>query len=108
MSAIGVGVSTASTRDMANEPKLAEPMTRPPAAPIADVPLDADLEIDRAGKSVGDRRPFLHMGNQSADFFLRHALALHVDLDAHIGEADRLLGDVAGAPDRGDVEVALE
>ena len=30
MSGIGVGVSTASTRDTANEPKAAEPMTRPP------------------------------------------------------------------------------
>src|SRR5262249_5207582 len=108
MSAIGVGVSTASTRDTANEPKLAEPMTSPPAILIADMPLDADLEIDRAGEGVGDRRPFLHMGDQRADLLGRNALTFHVDLDAHVGEADRLLGDVAGAPDCGDVEIALE
>src|SRR5450755_500863 len=62
--------------------------------------LSADLEIDRACKSVGDRRPFLDVGHQRVDLAVRDALAFHVDLDPHIGEADRLLADVAGAPDR--------
>src|SRR3984885_16137037 len=70
--------------------------------------LRADFEIHRAGKSVGDRRPLLDMGHQRVDLAVRDALAFHVDLDPHVGEADRLLADVAGAPDRGDVEVALE
>src|ERR1044072_7142829 len=69
---------------------------------------DADFEMDRAGKRVGDRRPFLDVGHQRIDLALRNALAFPVDLDAHIGEADGLLADVAGAPHRGDVEVALE
>ena len=31
-----------------------------------------------------------------------------VDLGAHIGEADRLVGEVAGSPHAGDVEVAFQ
>jgi len=36
------------------------------------------------------------------------AVAFHGHLDAHIGEADWLFAGVAGAPDRRDIEVALE
>ena len=50
----------------------------------------------------------LVVGHQRVDLALRDALAFHVDLDPHVGEADRLLADVAGAPHRRDVEVALE
>src|ERR1700759_4364864 len=87
--------------------------TRAARVPIAPSPsirrcLDADLEIDRAGEGVGDRRPFLHMGDQRADFLRRDALAFHVDLDAHVREADRLLADVTGAPDGRDVKIAFE
>src|SRR3984893_6290569 len=70
--------------------------------------LSADLEIHRPRKRVGDRRPFFHVGHQRIDLALRNALALHVDLDPHIGKADRFFADIAGAPPRGDVEVALE
>src|SRR5215212_8726890 len=70
--------------------------------------LRADFEIDGPRKSVGDRRPLLDVGHQRIDLALRNALAFHVDLDADIREADRLLADVAGAPNGGDVEVALE
>jgi hypothetical protein len=45
---------------------------------------------------------------QLLDIGLRNAVAFHVDLHPHIGEADRLFAGVAGAPYRGDVEVALE
>src|ERR1043166_6931696 len=48
------------------------------------------------------------MRDQRIDLVRRNALAFHVDLDAHVGEADRLLADIAGAPHRRDVEVALE
>ena len=48
------------------------------------------------------------MGHQRIDLALGNAFALHVDLDAHIREADRLFADVAGTPDRADVEIALE
>src|ERR1700722_10753453 len=68
----------------------------------------ADLEIHRPGESVGDRRPFLDMGHQRVDLALRDALAFHIDLDPHVGETDRFLADVAGAPHRRDVEVTLE
>src|ERR1700759_1089096 len=95
----GAGSSRVSIRDAAS-------------GPIAPSPsicrLDADLEIDRAGEGVGDRRPLLHMSHQRADVLGRDALALHVDLDPDVGEADRLLADVAGAPYRRDVEVAFE
>src|SRR5882757_6431195 len=71
-------------------------------------PSGADFEIHRARKSVGDRRPLLDVGHQRVDLALRNALAFHVDLDPNIREADRLLADVARAPHRGDVEIALE
>ncbi len=70
--------------------------------------LDADLEIDRPGEGVGDRRPLLDMRDQRVDLVLRDALAFHVDLDPHIREADRLVADVAGAPHCGDIEIAFE
>src|SRR5260370_1531160 len=68
----------------------------------------SDLEIDRPGEGVGDGRPFLHMGDQGIDFGGVDAVAFHRHLDAHVGEADRLFADVAGAPDGRDVEIALE
>src|ERR1700722_9544228 len=68
----------------------------------------ADLEIHRPGESVGDRRPLLHMGHQRVDLALRNALALHVDLDPHVGETARLLADIARPPHRRDVEVTFE
>src|ERR1700682_1219199 len=70
--------------------------------------LSAHFKIDRSCEGVGDRRPLLDVGHQRVDLALRDALALHVDLDRHVGEADRLVADVAGAPHRGDVEVTLE
>src|SRR5260370_37577015 len=68
----------------------------------------SDLEIDRPGEGVGDRRPLLHMGDQRVDFGSVDAVAFHRHLDAHVGEADRLFADVAGAPDGRDVEIAFE
>ncbi len=56
--------------------------------------------------ATGDH--FLTWSTSASISALRNALAFHVDLDPHVGEADRLLADVAGAPDRGDVEIALE
>ena len=56
--------------------------------------------------ATGDH--FLTWVTSASISLLRNALAFHVDLDAHIGEADRLLADVAGAPHGRDVEVALE
>src|SRR5260370_11302332 len=70
--------------------------------------LSADLEINRSCEGVGDRRPLLDVGHQRIDLALRDALALHVDLDPHVGEADRFFADVARAPHRWDVEIALE
>src|ERR1700681_206572 len=71
-------------------------------------PLGTDLEIDRSREGVRHRRPLLDMRHQRIDLALRDAFAFHVDLDPHIGEPDRFLADVAGAPHRRDVEVALE
>src|SRR5258708_27213911 len=70
--------------------------------------LNTDLEIYRPGKSVGDRRPFLDVRYQRIDVGLRNAIALHIDLDPQVGEADGFFADVAGAPHCRDVEVALE
>src|SRR5260221_8383469 len=106
--------STTASRDAASEPmKLSAPKVIFEAGfeiSSEDVSgrLSADLEIDRARKGVGDRRPFLDVGHQRVDLGLGNAFAFHVDLDADVGEADRLLADVAGAPHRGDVEIALE
>src|ERR1700722_12212796 len=63
--------------------------------------LRADFEIHRAGKSVGDRRPFLDMGHQRVDLAVRDALALHVDLDPHVGEPTRFLLASPGPPPPG-------
>src|SRR3954447_19587152 len=68
---------------------------------------DTDLEIDRAGEGVGDRRPLLDMGDQRIDLVRRDPLTFHVDLDAHVGEADRLVRDVARAPTPRGVEITL-
>src|SRR5271169_3220292 len=105
-SAIEASGSSSSTArlDTANEP--IRPSTT--ASLSSRLSGSADLEIDRAREGVGDRRPLLDVGDQRVDFAFRNAFAFHVDLDADISEADRLLADVAGAPDRGDVEVALE
>src|SRR3954468_8942807 len=100
---VGAGRSAASTRDKASEPMIVS-RTRC----TLGVPSDADLEIDGPRKRVGDRRPLLDVGHQRIDLALRNALAFHVALDPHIGKADRLLADVAGAPDGGDVEITLE
>src|SRR4029077_12190619 len=75
---------------------------------LAKASGSTDLEIDGTRKSVGDRRPLLDVGDERIDLALRNALALHVDLDAHVGEADRLLTNVPSAPDGGDIEIALE
>src|SRR5258708_3443445 len=80
-----------STRDSASEPMIV-------ARTFCCEALQTDLEIDGPDEGVGDRRPFLHMRDQRADLVLRDALAFHVDLDAHVGEADRLFADIAGAP----------
>ena len=48
------------------------------------------------------------MRDQLRDLVGGNAVAFHVDFHAHVGEADRLLAEIAGAPDAGDVEVALE
>src|ERR1700676_1708715 len=71
-------------------------------------PLRAALELEGAREGVGDRRPFLDVGDQRVDLALRNALAFHVDFDPDISESDRFLADVAGAPDRGNVEVTLK
>src|SRR6266478_9766322 len=71
-------------------------------------PLRADLEIDRPCEGVGDRRPLLDVGHQRVDLALRYALAFHIDLDPYVGEPDRFLADITGAPHGGDVEIALE
>src|SRR6202790_3046639 len=70
--------------------------------------LGADLEIDRACKRVGGRRPLLDVGHERVDLALRDALALHVDLDPHVGDADQFFAALAGPPPRGEFEVALE
>src|SRR3984957_14345621 len=88
--------------------KATEPISPSTSAGFRQMSGRADLEIDRAGEGVGDRRPLLAMVAQRIDLALRNALAFHVDLDANVREADRLLADVAGAPDGGDVEIALE
>src|SRR5436190_2670625 len=98
----GAGRSSASTRDKASEPMI---VSRTCVSRWPERFLGADLEIDRARKGVGDRRPFLDVGHQRIDLALGHALALHVNLDADVRKTDRLLADVAGAPDRGDVEI---
>src|SRR4029450_2643203 len=69
--------------------------------------LRGNLEIDRPCEGVGDRRPLLDVGHQRVDLALRNALALHIDLDPHVGEPDRFLADVTGAPHGSDVEIAL-
>src|SRR6266567_5103993 len=94
--------SSSANRDTANEP------IRPSAGLRLVARSGADLEIDGPRKGVGHRRPLLDVGHQRIDIAFRNALAFHVDLDAHVGEADRLLADVAGAPHRGDVEIAFE
>src|SRR5580692_10611933 len=88
--------------------KATEPMRPSACRFLPNLLSRADLEIDRAGEGVGDRRPLLDVGYQRIDLALRNAFAFHVDLDANVREADRLLADVAGAPDGGDVEIALE
>src|SRR6266481_209623 len=90
----------------ANRDTASEPIT--PSAPQRLRRSGADLEIDGPREGVGDRRPFLDVGHQRIDLAFRNALAFHVDLDPHVGEADRLLADVAGAPYRRDVEIAFE
>src|SRR5882762_11706788 len=108
-SAIDAGRSSASSstgrRDTATELiKLSE---------LAGVmkgtrPLRADFEVHRSRERVGHRRPLLDVRDQRIDLGLRNAFAFHIDLDPHVGEADGLLADVAGAPDRADVEITLE
>src|SRR5260370_11829289 len=56
-------------------------------------PLRADFEVHRSREGIGHRRPLLDVRNQRIDLGLRNALAFHVDLDPHVGEADRLLAD---------------
>src|ERR1700729_2267012 len=79
--------------------KATEPISPSTSAGFRQMSGRADLEIDRAGEGVGDER---------IDLVLRNAFAFHVDLDANVGKADRLLADVASAPDGGDVEIALK
>src|ERR1700729_730689 len=89
--------------------KATEPMSPSNVLPVSlNRSGRADLEIDRAGEGVGDRRPLLDVGDERIDLALRNAFAFHVDLDADIREADRLLAAVPGAPDGGDVEIALK
>src|ERR1700709_1005643 len=90
----GAGRSSASTRDKATEPMIVSRTfvsRRPKRFPAKWTParvkktrqnknLSADLEIDRARKRVGDRRPFLDVGHQRVDLALGHAFADHVDL----------------------------
>src|SRR4249920_2806802 len=80
----GVGRFGVSTRDKASEPMIV-------SRTCIRGGLSTDLEIDRAGKGVGDRRPFLDVGHQRVDLAFRNVLAFHVDLDPDVGEADRLL-----------------
>src|SRR6267143_1583867 len=104
------GSSSTARRDTATELiTLSEPGCEATIATTARArSLRADLKIDRSCERVGDRRPLLDVGHQRVDLALRDALAFHVDLDPHVGEADRLLADVAGSPHRRDVEIALE
>src|SRR5580692_11636608 len=88
--------------------KATEPMRPSACRFLPNLLSRADLEIDRAGEGVGDRRPLLDVGYQRIDLALRHAFAFHVDLDADVGETDRLFADIAGAPDGRNVEVTLE
>src|SRR5580692_605795 len=89
--------------------KATEPMNPSHAFPVSLNPSGrADLEIDGAGEGVGDRRPLLDVGDERVDLALRNAFAFHVHLDADVRKTNWLLADVAGAPDGGDVEVALE
>src|SRR5690606_12754376 len=68
----------------------------------------AHVEIDRACKGVGYRRPFLDMLDQCIDLLGGDAFAFHVHLDANVGKADRLLADITGSPDSRDIEVPLK
>src|SRR6202161_420666 len=108
-------VATCSAIDAEGKPssikrrfKATEPISPSTSAGFRQISGRADLEIDRAGEGVGDRRPLLDVVDERIDLALRNAFAFHVDLDANVGEADRLLADVARAPDGGDVEIGLE
>src|SRR5438309_9529765 len=96
------------TRELRRQP-IATPPMNPSRPPLVERSRrsGADLEIDGPRKGVGHRRPLLDMGHQRIDLVLRNPLTFHVYLDPHVGEADRLLADVAGAPKRGDVEIAF-
>src|SRR5215469_254316 len=77
----------------------------PPLAATALGEVDADRHGVAEGAGYG--RPTHGVRHQLIER-LAVGVAFDMGLDAHGGEADRLLADVADAPHRGDVDVAFE
>src|SRR3981189_2483785 len=106
---VNSAVTRVSTRSVRSRASLAEaPAGSNASAVLVMAASRPDLEIDRPGEGIGDGRPLLHMGDQRIDFGGADAIAFHRHLDPHVGEADRLFADVAGAPHGRDVEIAFE
>src|SRR5579883_2017791 len=107
------GASASLTIARTRSKRTGESCRSASAASIAAWPLiaapsrEGDADGHRIAEGAGHRRPAHRMRHQLVE---RAAVGIAFDmrLDAHRGEADGLLAEIADAPDRGDVDVAFE